>query len=141
MTRTFEDRGARREQRGRSFATPVPVKAPVLATASVVLITLVVTLATGVAASQAFIAAAAVFVVATLLAHRTVTSMLAGVALLVIRPYSEGERVRLAWPVAGGVLEAVIVHLGIANTTLASDAGVLVISNNQLLRNPPTPAP
>jgi hypothetical protein len=67
--------------------------------------------------------------------------MLAGVTLLVVRPYSEGERVRIAWSAENGYLEAVIVHIGIANTTLAANSGVLVIPNDRLLRNPPLPLP
>lgn len=141
MARTNEERSVAREQRGRAFSTPVPVKVPVLATAVAVVLAVVLAEALDAGPGHALIAGAAVFVAATLLAHRTVTSMLAGVALLLIRPYAEGERVRIAWPAADGFLEAVVVHIGLANTTLASDAGVLAIPNNRLLRNPPTPAP
>jgi small-conductance mechanosensitive channel len=71
------------------------------------------------------------------IAHRTVSSTLAGVALLVVRPYAAGERVLMQSPVDGCLIEAVVVHVGIANTTLATDTGLLVVPNRRLLRNPP----
>jgi small-conductance mechanosensitive channel len=141
MANLFEDRTVRREQRGRDFATPVPVKVPVVATAVLVVLAVVAALTLGIAVTQALLVGLAALGTATLVAHRTVTSTLAGVALLVVRPYSEGERVRIAWPAQDGFLEAVVVHIGLANTTLASDTGVLVIPNNRLLRNPPLSAP
>jgi small-conductance mechanosensitive channel len=90
---------------------------------------------------QVVIVTVAVLVAVNVLARRTVASSLAGLTLLVVRPYAAGERVRIQSPVDGCLFDAVIVHIGLANTTLATDAGVLVVPNYRLLRNPPTPAP
>jgi small-conductance mechanosensitive channel len=95
----------------------------------------------GLSAVAVLVIAGAVFGAATVFAHRTVGSIFAGLTLWLIRPYAPGERLRIQSPVDGCVIDVVIVHIGLANTTLASDAGVLVVPNNRLLRNPPAPAP
>jgi small-conductance mechanosensitive channel len=133
-------RRARRDGGERVFASPVPVKVPVLATVAAVLLSIAVSVGFGLSVSAVLIVAAVVFVVSTVLARRTVSSTLAGVALLVVRPYAAGERVLLHSPVDGCLIEAVVVHVGIANTTLAADTGVLVVPNRRLLRTPPAPA-
>lgn len=131
---------ARRDSGARAFASPVPVKTPVLGTVVAVLLSIAVSVGLGLSASAVLIVAAAVFTACTVVAHRTVSSTLAGVALLVVRPYAAGERVLIQSPVDGCLIEAVVVHVGIANTTLAADTGVLVVPNSRLLRNPPAPA-
>ena len=112
-----------------------------LGSAAAVLFTAALTVVLGGTAVAVLLAAAATLAVATVIARRTVASTLAGITLLLVRPYAEGERVRIQSPVDGSVFEAVIVHIGIANTTLAADSGLLVVPNHRLLRNPPTPAP
>lgn len=89
--------------------------------------------------AQVLVAGSVVLAACGLAAHRTVSSGFAGLALLLIRPYASGERVRIQSPTEPRAVDAVIVHIGIANTTLAWDAGVLVVPNNLLLRNPPMP--
>jgi len=133
-------RRARRDSGARIFASPVPVKVPVLATVAAVLVSIAVSVGSGLSVSAVLIVAAAVFSVCTVIAHRTVSSTVSGVALLVVRPYAAGERVLIQSPVDGCLIEAVVVHVGIANTTLAADTGVLVVPNSRLLRNPPASA-
>ena len=140
MTRTSLMHSARRQRRERSFATPVPVKVPVLSTSAAVLVAVGVTIALGGSLLAVLIAAGAALAAAAFLARRTVASTFAGLTLLVVRPYTPGERVRIQSPDDGCPFEAVIVHIGIANTTLAVDSGLLVVPNHRLLRNPPTPA-
>jgi small-conductance mechanosensitive channel len=125
----------------RGFATPVRVAAPIMATASAMAFAVVAAVLVGLTATGVLVVAGAVFGASTVFAHRTVASVFAGVTLLVVRPYAAGERVRIQSPVDGCLIDVVIVHIGLANTTLASDAGVLVVPNNRLLRNPPAPAP
>ena len=111
-----------------------------ISTAVAITLAVSISVISGLTATAALAVAVAVFGAATVFAHRTVTSMFAGLTLLLVRPYAAGERVRIQSPTDGCPLDAVIVHIGLANTTLASDAGVLVVPNNRLLRNPPAPA-
>jgi small-conductance mechanosensitive channel len=80
---------------------------------------------------------AGVAIAGAIVAHRTTSSVLAGLALLVIRPYAPGERVRLPSPVDGTLIDAEVVRIGLANTTLATDSGLLVVANNRLLKGVP----
>jgi small-conductance mechanosensitive channel len=144
MARTQLREGARRDRSvggERSFATPVRVAAPMIATAVAIAFAALVSFVAGLTPTEVLVVAGAVFGAATVFAHRTVASMLAGITLLVVRPYAAGERVRIQSPIDGCLIDVVIVHIGLANTTLASDAGVLVVPNHRLLRNPPAAAP
>lgn len=122
------------------FGTPVRIAVPIVATAGAVAFAVLVAVLAGLSRTGVLVVAGTVLGAATLCAHCTVASMFAGVTLLVIRPYACGERVRIHSPVDGSLMDVVIVHIGLANTTLASDSGVLVVPNNRLLRNPPAPA-
>lgn len=124
----------------RALATPVRVAAPIMATLAAVAIAVVGALLVGLGPVGLLVVVAAVVAVATVVAHRTVASMFAGLTLVVIRPYAPGERVRIQSPVDGRLIDAAIVHIGAANTTLASDTGIFVVPNNRLLRNPPSAA-
>jgi small-conductance mechanosensitive channel len=144
MARTQLREGARRGGPvggERTFATPVRVAAPIGATAAATALAVLVSVLAGLTLTQVLIVAGAVFGAASVFAHRTVTSMFAGLTLLLIRPYAAGERVRIQSPIDGCLIDVVIVHIGLANTTLASDTGVLVVPNNRLLQNPPAAAP
>jgi hypothetical protein len=72
--------------------------------------------------------------------HRALLSLVAGLALAVIRPYASGEPLRLHSPAHGGEVEAVIVRLGLLNTTLATETGLLCLPNHRLLMDAPQPA-
>jgi small-conductance mechanosensitive channel len=80
---------------------------------------------------------AAVALVGAFVAQRTVLSVLAGLTLLVVRPYAPGERVRLPSPEDGSAIEAEVVRLGLANTTLATTSGLLIVPNSRLLPGVP----
>jgi hypothetical protein len=119
----------------RAFASPVTVPlagaAALIAGAAVVSAVFV----PGAAARVAVCLAGAAVAVA--LAHRALLGLFAGLALAVIRPYAPGERVRLHSPAVGDV-EAVIVRIGPANSTLATGSGLLVVPNQVLLKDVPT---
>ena len=144
MARTQLRDGARRDRSvdgERTSATPVRVAAPIIATAVSIAFSVLVSMVVGLPLTEVLVVAGAVFGAATVFAHRTVASMFAGVTLLVVRPYAAGERVRIQSPIDGCLIDVVIVHIGLANTTLATDAGLLVVPNHRLLRNPPAAAP
>ncbi|HKC29569.1 MAG TPA: mechanosensitive ion channel domain-containing protein [Jatrophihabitans sp.] len=79
---------------------------------------------------------AAVTVLVAVIAHRTVRSLSAGIALLLIRPYAPGERLRLQ--ADQHTVDAEVLHIGLANSTLATEDGTLVIPNHLLLSGVPT---
>ena len=143
MARTQLRDAARRDRSvgERTFATRVRVAAPIIATAVAVACAVVSGVLAGFTLTEVLVAAGAVFGAATVFAHRTVASMFAGLTLLVVRPYAAGERVRIQSPIDGCLIDVVIVRIGLANTTLATDTGLLVVPNHRLLRNPPAAAP
>ena len=79
----------------------------------------------------------AVAIAGGIVARRTVTSLLVGVGLLLVRPYEPGERLLLRLPDA--IVEAEVVRIGLVNTTLATPDGLLVVGNTYLLRGMPLP--
>jgi small-conductance mechanosensitive channel len=143
MARTQLRDAARRDRSvgERTSATPVRVAAPILATAASVAAAVVASLLAGFTVTEVLVVAGVVFGAGTVFSHRTLASMFAGVTLLVVRPYAAGERVRIQSPVDGCLIDVVIVRIGLANTTLAADSGLLVVPNHRLLRNPPAAAP
>jgi hypothetical protein len=82
-----------------------------------------------------------VAVLGALVERRAVSSICAGIGLLVIRPYAPGERLLLPSPVDGCLIEAEIVRIGLANTTLATSTGLLVAPNTHLLHGRPASKP
>jgi small-conductance mechanosensitive channel len=123
--------------RERASASPAPVAAPLLYAAAIVPSAALVSDALGLSTGPTFAVAGGAVVLAAVVAHRTVASVLAGLALLLIRPYAPGERVRLHSPAHGGHVDAEIVRIGLANTTLATSSGVLVVPNSLLLKDAP----
>jgi small-conductance mechanosensitive channel len=79
---------------------------------------------------------AAVALLGAFAAHRTVGSVLAGLMLLIVRPYAPGERLRFHLP-CHGIVDAELVRIGLANTTLSTGAGLIVVPNSRLLRGTP----
>jgi small-conductance mechanosensitive channel len=80
----------------------------------------------------------AVTIAGALVERRALSSLFAGIGLLIIRPYAPGERLLLPSPVDGRLIEAELVRVGIANTTLATPDGLLVTPNSYLLRGAPS---
>jgi small-conductance mechanosensitive channel len=97
--------------------------------------TALVTLALGLSGLLVIAITLAVAIAGGIVARRTVTSVLTGVGLLLIRPYAPGERLLLRLPDA--VVEAEVVSIGLVNTTLATPDGLLVVGNTYLLRGMP----
>ena len=83
------------------------------------------------------IAAVLASAAAITLARRTLSSLLAGVALHLARPYAPGEQVRGFDPAAGQVAEAEVIKLGAVRTTLGTSDGLLVVPNTHMLRAAP----
>jgi small-conductance mechanosensitive channel len=79
----------------------------------------------------------AVAVLGALVAHRPMANVLAGITLLVVRPFSPGERVRLPATYDGAPLDAEILRIGLANTTLCTGSGLLVVPNSRMLHGSP----
>lgn len=130
-------RVARREQ---AFASPVQLKRPLLAALFTIAVTAVATSVAGLSFYLVLASTVAVTIAGAIVAHRTVGSLVAGVGLLVIRPYAAGERLRITSPADGSVLEVEVIRLGLVNTTLGTPDGVLVVPNTHLMRGLP-PAP
>lgn len=137
MTRTHPIRDARPQAGVRSAACPVQLAVP-LSTAFVTITgTALVTLALGLSALLVIAITLGVAIAGGIVARRTVSSVLTGVGLLLIRPYAPGERLLLHLPDA--VVEAEVMSIGLVNTTLATPDGVLVVGNTYLLRGMPLP--
>lgn len=90
---------------------------------------------------------ALVTVLAALVAHRTVSSLAVGAGVLLAQPYRAGDQVRTYVPTLRRTVDAEVVRVGAANTTLLvrdvdpPETGVencvdslVVVPNNQMLR-------
>lgn len=127
-------RGARRE---RVSASPAPLAAPLLFVGAFVSSATLIAGATGLSPLAVAGVAAGALVVAGAIAHRTLSSLFAGLVLAIVRPYAPGERLRIFSPSHGCIIEATLVQIGAANTTLATDTGLLVVANNRMLKDVP----
>jgi small-conductance mechanosensitive channel len=121
----------------RAFASPAPVRKPLFAAAVLVPSAALVGLVLGLSVAQIFVVIGSAVLLAGVIAHRTVRASSAGLALLLIRPYSRGERLRFYSPADDCTVEGEIVHIGVANTTLATADGPLVVANDRLLGSSP----
>lgn len=73
-------------------------------------------------------------VVAVVAARGTLGSLAAGAGLLLARPYEPGEHVRVHVPCLDRVVEAEVVRVGAANTTLMTATGLVLVPNSVILR-------
>jgi small-conductance mechanosensitive channel len=124
---------ARRE---RASVTPARLTFPLLSAALVLGAVAATSSAAGLSLGLVLAITVLVAVVGACVARRTVGSVLSGATLLLVRPYSPGEQVRLYLPMHG-VIDAELVRVGLANTTLATSDGLLVVPNSRLLRGLP----
>lgn len=126
-------------RRVRASSTPAPFAAPVAATLALIAVGAVVLTVLGfsVAATAGILFATAL--AGAVAAHRTTTSVLAGITLWLVQPFQPGERVRIFAPERHAVVEAELVRIGLVNTTLATEAELLVVANARLLRPAPRP--
>ncbi|WP_159440891.1 mechanosensitive ion channel domain-containing protein [Jatrophihabitans endophyticus] len=99
--------------------------------------TVAVLLALGSPPPVVLVAALVILLVGAVAARRVTANLLAGLGLLIVRPYQRGERVRLHTPDVAAVLDAEVVRIGLLNTTLATTTGVETVPNTRLLRTPP----
>lgn len=132
-----EARRARDARRERVSASPAPVAVPLLLAGTLVPSAALVATAVGLSLLEVIAVAAVATVAAVVIAHRTISSLFAGLALAVVRPYAPGERLRIFSPANGCIVEATLVQIGAVNTTLATDTGLLVVANDRLLKDVP----
>jgi small-conductance mechanosensitive channel len=116
-------------------ATRARAWAPVLLAPIAITASALAAMVAGLAAPAVVAVALAVAVAGGLVAHRTVSSVLAGLMLLLARPFTPGDRLRVVVAELGAV-EAVVLRIGLVTTTLCTATGVLVLPNDQLLRAP-----
>lgn len=76
-------------------------------------------------------------VLAAVATRHTLGALVAGAGTRVARPYGPGERIRLHVPSLGEVVDAEVVRVGLANTTLMTSGGLVVVPNNRMLRTGP----
>jgi small-conductance mechanosensitive channel len=141
MTRIQELRGdarrARSARRERVSASPARVAVPLLVAGVLVPTATLSAAVSGLSALEVIAVALAATLVGAAIAHRALASLFAGLVLAFVRPYSPGERLRIFSPEHGCIVEATLVQIGAANTTLATDTGLLVVANNRLLKDAP----
>lgn len=125
------------DRRAQASARPARLVGPVLISIAIVVAASMVLSLTGVPIGIVIGVAVATALTTALVAHRANASLLAGIVLLVVRPYTPGERIRLYAPERGGEIEAEIVRVGLLNTALATDGGLLLVPNTRLLRSAP----
>jgi small-conductance mechanosensitive channel len=125
---------ARRE---RAAASPVRLTVPILSAVVVIGAAALTSVLIGLPLLAVLGITLAVAVLGAVVAHRPMLNVLAGVTLLVVRPFSPGERVRLPATEDGGPLEAEILRVGLANTTLCTGSGLLVVPNSRMLPGSP----
>ena len=66
--------------------------------------------------------------------RRSFGSLVAGAGIRVAQPYVPGEQVRLFIPSRAAVEVAEVVRVGPANTTLATEDGLVLVPNAVMLR-------
>ena len=125
---------ARREQASTS---PASLTLPVLSAVVVIGAAALISSRIGLPLLAVASITVAVALAGAVVAHRAVLNVLSGVTLLVVRPFAPGERVRLTAPEVAPPLEAEIVRVGLANTTLCTGSGLLVVPNRRMLQGLP----
>ncbi len=83
------------------------------------------------------VVAVVIGVLVAVAARRTVSSLVAGAGLRLVRPYQPGEHVRVFVPALRSVHDAEIVRVGPANTTLMTRDGLVLVPNALMLRGAP----
>lgn len=144
MSLTRADRrGACRERRARQSALPAPVVGPTVIGLVVVIAAAVAGHLAGFGARGVAAVVVASLVVVGIVGRRTVSSLAVGAGIRLVQPYRTGERVRIHLPSCGRVVEAEIVRVGAANTTVVvrntHDGldSLVAVPNNRILRGIP----
>ncbi|HEX3334977.1 MAG TPA: hypothetical protein VHS54_00865 [Jatrophihabitans sp.] len=130
-------RSVRAVHRSRVSPAPVSVAGPTLAVTALVVVSTLLARMLGLSGPDVAAVAVAATVCGAAATRRALASLLAGVGLALVRPFSPGEIVRVYVPDLADVVDAEIVRIGIVNTTMATRAGVLVMPNARMLRAAP----
>jgi hypothetical protein len=137
LLRDDAGRTASSARRARASSTPARVGVPLAASSAAVILSVAVTNLAGVAAPAIVGIAIVVALGAAVAARRTLGSLAAGAGLLLVRPYYRGEQVRLYVPTLDSVVDAEVVRVGPANTTLKTSHRLVVVPNSWMLRGDP----
>lgn len=114
----------------RDRVSPVRVALPAAAAIVVLGATVTGSVLAGLPVSADVLVTLVVALAGGCVAHRAVRSVVAGVILRLVRPYGPGERLRLPGP--AGVVEAELIRVGFANSTLCTEDGLLTVPNIRL---------
>lgn len=123
-------------RRPQPSSTPARVRTLVLATLVDALV-IAAAITAGLSPLVVVAVAAATVLVVALATQHSLRSALAGLTLMLVRPYGPGELLRLYLPEVRHTVDAELVRVGLVNTTLATHGGLLVVPNTLLLRHPP----
>lgn len=125
------------ERRTRAFVAPARVWPPVAVGAALQLAAAVAGLSLGLSVTVVLAVDVVIGVLVAVVARRTVSSLVAGAGLRVVRPYLPGEHVRVYVPALRSVQDAEIVRVGPANTALMTHDGLVLVPNSVMLRGAP----
>ena len=124
LTRVTEQRS------GKAAATPLRVVTLLLGYLAVLLIALDLF---AVPVGHLLVGGAVTGVVLGIAAQQALGNLFAGLVLLLSRPYTPGERIRVRSGSLGGPLDGTVTSVGLTYTTLVTAEGVLNIPNSALL--------
>lgn len=139
-------RRACHDRRDRAAMSPAHVAVPAVLALAVVVLSGLTAHWFGMGTTGVWTVVAVAAVGCAVAAHRTVSSLAAGAGIRLAQPYAPGERVRVHLPSLDRTVDAEVVRVGAANTTLVvRDAGfdfdglsgvdsMIVVPNNLMLR-------
>lgn len=124
LTRVTESRS------GKAAATPLRVITLLLGYLAVVLIAFDLF---AIPAGHLLVGGAVTGVILGIAAQQSLGNLFAGLVLLLSRPYTPGERIRVRSGSLGGTLDGTVTSVGLTYTTMVTGEGVLNIPNSALL--------
>lgn len=98
-----------------------------------------------IAIGQVVLGGAVTAVLLGIAGQQTMGNLFAGIVLLLSRPFSVGERIRVRSGAMGGIFDGLVTEIGITYVRLDTGDGVLALPNSQMLASavgplPPVPA-
>lgn len=120
---------------------PTRVVAPLLAAATLIAVVAVSVSDLGLSTAVASTLIVLATIVAGALARHSLAGVAVGAVLRLARPYADGERVRIWLPALDADVQAELVHIGVANTSLRTSVGELLVPNTLLVQAPPHHTP
>lgn len=133
----IDARRALAARRERATVGPVPTSTPLVSTVVVAALTAALLVLLGIPIVIVLGVVAAIAIGAAAAARRTTASLLAGLGLMLIRPFPPGERVRVWSSESQSTFEAEVLRVGLLSTALCTESGVVLIGNAQMLRAAP----